>query len=49
MCLSRALTSARGGKRRSGMTLETILDRHAAMQPFLLDVAEEVRQLVSDA
>ena len=28
-----------------GMTLETILDRHAAMQPFLLDVAEEVRQL----
>ena len=32
-----------------GMTLETILDRHAAMQPFLLDVAEEVQQLVSNA
>jgi hypothetical protein len=32
-----------------GMTLETILDRHAAMQPFLLEVAEEVRQLVSNA
>jgi hypothetical protein len=32
-----------------GMTLETILDRHAAMQPFLLDMAEEVRQLVSNA
>jgi hypothetical protein len=32
-----------------GMTLETILDRHAAMQPFLLDVADEVRRMVSRA
>jgi hypothetical protein len=32
-----------------GMTLETILDCHAAMQPFLVEVAEEVRQPVSNA
>ena len=32
-----------------GMTLEAILDRHAAMQPFLLDVADDVRRLAGIA
>ena len=31
-----------------GMTLEEVLDRHAAIQPFLLDVADEVRGLLDD-
>ena len=30
-----------------GMTLEVVLDRHAAMQPFLLERADEVRGLLS--
>jgi Ser/Thr protein kinase RdoA (MazF antagonist) len=29
-----------------GATLEAILDRHAAMQPFLLDLADEARHLL---
>jgi hypothetical protein len=29
-----------------GMSLEAILDRHAAMQPFVLDLADEARTLL---
>jgi hypothetical protein len=32
-----------------GTRLETILDRHAAMQPYLLDVADEVRRMMSNS
>jgi hypothetical protein len=32
-----------------GMTLETVLDRYAAMQPFLLELADETRSLLGSA
>ncbi|MDP9366666.1 MAG: hypothetical protein M3Q03_00065, partial [Chloroflexota bacterium] len=32
-----------------GATPEALLDRHAAMQPFMLDLADEARALIGTA